>query len=284
MNRGCRSLEEVLAGPVEINRDSPQAAGLVVDYPGFASRGMNKLRDVGGRGLDGTFNGGLTWGADARMGAALTFNGSTGYISWGAGGGLPIYSGTTPYSLGFWIKGAAQSNKIFYGEGTSVTSNSYFMLASGFANTSRVRVAIIAIGATLLVAESTTVAFDSAWHHVCWVDAAGAAQLYIDGVLDATNFAYTPAAIAPLNMATIGVLRYGGSFAGYFSGSIATAIVSRVKYPPPAIWQMSHAPTTWDLYRPVARFWPGFVGGAVSISPDLASLGGATGVSIGGGA
>ena len=38
--------------------------------------------------------------------------------------------------------------------------------------------------------KSKQVVFDGIWHHVVWVDENGAARLYVDGVVDATDFTY----------------------------------------------------------------------------------------------
>jgi hypothetical protein len=269
--------------PFELNTDSPQAAGIVADWPVFASRGMNKLRDLGGRGLDGTFNGGLTWGADAQMGAALTFDGSTGYVSRAAGGGLPIYSITNPYSIAFWVKGPpGTATKYILAEDSPVSSTRYLLFGSLSGGAAEHLLVTIRpnSGGAVLYANSATHVLDNLWHHVAWTDVAGAGKLYVNGKLDAASCAYTPAATT-LTQLAFGA-KLGAVVGSYWPGTLAGVRYASVVWPPPVIWQMANPPTMWDLYRPVMRFWPGFVGGAVSISPDLASLGGATGVSIGG--
>jgi hypothetical protein len=66
---------------------------------------------------------------------------------------------------------------------------------------------------------STTVVFDSTWHHVAWVDDRGTAKLYVDGNLDPSNYNYTPVGTYSSTTTVIGAL-VRSAVAGQFSGQI----------------------------------------------------------------
>ena len=126
---------------------------------------------------------------------ALEFDGSSQHIRVTQNSGLPIYNDTS-YSVCGWVKASAQDDKRIFAEGSSASNNPLLTIGSGHASQSKLGMLVRNdAGTTLLgegaLKESTGDVFDSTWHHFCWVDNNGDADLYIDGTLDATNFNYT---------------------------------------------------------------------------------------------
>lgn len=138
---------------------------------------------------------------------ALEFDGSSQYIRVTQYSGLPIYNDTS-YSVCGWVKAAAQDDKRIFSEGSSSSNYPLFTIGSGKVSESlqsKLRVYIrndantTLLGANGSYVASTTTLFDDTWHHFCWVDNNGDADLYIDGILDATNFDYTRSGTFTLN-------------------------------------------------------------------------------------
>jgi len=250
----------------EINPKSPQAAGIVADWPMFASRGMNKLRDLGGRGLDGTFNGGLTWAADAQMGAALTFDGSTGYVAISP----PSLTGEMSISCRFNSTTVATSKCMIGDADVTGGTYQYLLLLNHVATYLTLR---WSSGGTYTLTGNKVLAANT-WYHVLAtrVGTTGAwtGTIYVNGVQD--NQSATT--INPPAQQGVSIGRRGLYSGYYWSGMLADVRLYNFGVPAPIAWQMYSQP--WDLYRPVARWWVGFTAGAPSFSPStLASLGGA---------
>ena len=137
---------------------------------------------------------------------ALEFDGTTQYISIAQTKDLPIYNEIT-YSVCGWVKiFGGQVAKRWFAERSTSDADPSFLIGSGTTNyENKVRIFIENDAAAILLAtNSTTTVCDDTWHHFCWVDNNGDADLYIDGVLDATNFNYTRSGTFTLNTTTIG--------------------------------------------------------------------------------
>jgi hypothetical protein len=136
---------------------------------------------------------------------ALEFDGATQYIQVAQTKDLPIYNETT-YSVCGWVKAPAQDDKRIFAEGSSASNNPLLTIGSGRttdSTTNKLQVYIRNDAGTALLGaygtKSTTAIFDDAWHHFCWNDNNGTAELYIDSVKDATNFNYTRSGTLTLN-------------------------------------------------------------------------------------
>jgi hypothetical protein len=136
--------------------------------------------------------------ATGRFGNALVFDGVDDYVSVPASQSLPLYRGNgAPYSICFWVKAPAQDDRRIYAEGNSaVGSQQLFSLGSGRSTdgagaNSKLR-HYLRNDAGLEVAKTISAAtvFDDTWHHVAFVDVAGNAVLYVDGVVDTRSFDY----------------------------------------------------------------------------------------------
>jgi hypothetical protein len=123
---------------------------------------------------------------------AVQFNGADQHGA--RAGGFPIYNNSS-YSVALWINGIGtnQSDRRFFSESSTNSDTPLFTLgshASGADGTVRVFVRDNTNTVTLS-RNSTRPALDGTWHHLVWTETNGLGRLYIDGVLDETDFAYT---------------------------------------------------------------------------------------------
>lgn len=154
-----------------------------------------------------------------KIGQALKFDGVDDYIKINTTSNLPVYT-TSGYSVSFWVKGPAQNQKCIYCEGSASADEPLFLLTGGNADTSKLEVHIRNnAGTNLTTAESNTTVLDNKWHHVVWTDNNGTGKVYIDGVLDSTNFNYTPSATT-ITTSSIGALNRLSGLSSFFAGSV----------------------------------------------------------------
>ena len=135
---------------------------------------------------------------------ALEFDGSSQYIRVTQNSGLPIYNEVT-YSICGWVKATKGT---IYGDGNSSTTIPLIAISNDTGGGGYIRVLIRNDAGSILVNNvlSTNVFYDNTWHHFCWVDNNGTAKLYIDGVLDATNYNYSRSGTFTLNTSCLGAL------------------------------------------------------------------------------
>ena len=70
---------------------------------------------------------------------------------------------------------------------------------------------------------STRPVFDGTWHHLAWVDRNGQGKLYIDGVLDESDFTYTRTNLTPTTTAVGAFVKAaGGNFLFGTADEVAT--------------------------------------------------------------
>ncbi|MCA8952654.1 MAG: LamG domain-containing protein, partial [Planctomycetes bacterium] len=125
-----------------------------------------------------------------QFGNALSFDGSSDYVLIPSNPVVPVYDGLgTPFSISFWVKAPAQSDRRIYSEQQAAPSGGgpLFTLGSGSgSDTDKLRVYIRGDTGTLTPTTATSlgVVFDDSWHHVVYTDHAGRSKIYIDGVLD----------------------------------------------------------------------------------------------------
>ena len=129
-------------------------------------------------------------------------------------GGSPIYNSTN-YTVSFWVNGfPSQLNKQVFAEGGATD---YFLLGtenpvSGGGSLN------VKMSTGMSDRKSTRTVFDTTWHHVVWVDENGKGKLYVDGVLDETDFTYNRSNLV-LNATAVGAL-YRTTPANYFVGDL----------------------------------------------------------------
>ena len=139
----------------------------------------------------------------ATVGNALDFDGSDDFVSLPQTGPFPL-SASNLFTLEMWVKGVAQEDSVIFAEGSITDADTRFSLGSGIgADTDKLRLYIVNDDDTEAIdAVSTQIVFDNSWHHVALVrGSASTAALYIDGVLDATDFNYTVGTLTADNTA-----------------------------------------------------------------------------------
>jgi hypothetical protein len=152
---------------------------------------------------------------------AILFNGVDQYGV--RQGGFPIYDNSA-YSVAMWIMatGIGQSDLRFFSESSTNVGagNQLFCFgthATGADGTMRVFIRNNA-GAAIMVRNSTQTVLDGTWHHIVWTETNGLARLYVDGVLDATDFDYTRSPLT-LNQTSVGAI-VRAAIGSYFAGAL----------------------------------------------------------------
>jgi hypothetical protein len=126
--------------------------------------------------------------------------------------GSPIYNSTN-YSVSMWLKAPfeTQNDRRVFSEGSSVNNNPLFTIGTDTAAASpSARVFIrsdAGVSTEVSARSSARPVFDDTWHHLVWTDANGVGKLYIDGVLDETDFTYTRLPLTVSITSLGGVLR-----------------------------------------------------------------------------
>jgi hypothetical protein len=134
---------------------------------------------------------------------ALSFNGTSQYTR--RQGGSLIYNNPV-HSVSFWVNGAAQDDRRVYSEGATNNNTPLFTLGTATAANQALKLFIRTDGNVAVLNRNTTrPVFNGAWHHVVWVDNNGAAKVYVDGVLDETDFSYARGTLT-LHMSSVGAV------------------------------------------------------------------------------
>jgi hypothetical protein len=230
-------------GQFTINRNSPQANGLVAWWPTLGCFGANTLRYVG-RGNSGTIN--ADWIADGEAGPLLTFDGTTNddfSISHATG-----LIGTDDWSVALWARcdGAADdTNWVAF----SVEPNGFLWIY--FSRWS---------GVTGISVDS----YDSVWgvrgaghtgftvgklYHIVAVGGASYLALYVDGAF--ANSSGT----AALGAAQASTFWWGSQFGSskYHLGDIGDVRFYNRQLSAAEVWHQYCPSTRWDLYLPYRR-------------------------------
>jgi hypothetical protein len=148
---------------------------------------------------------------------ALNFDGFSQYAS--RMSGFPIYNNTN-YSVSLWVnaQGQTQNDRRLFAEGSSTNTNPIWGIgttALGQDSFARVYIRNDA-NSIALDRVSTRPVFDGTWHHLTWVDRNGQGKLYVDGVLDESDFTYTRSSLTPTTTSVAALIRnaVGNNFFG----------------------------------------------------------------------
>lgn len=257
--RRATTLTDILNRPFELNRASPQAAGIVAWWPMLASRGMNKLRDMSGRGLDGAFKGAgePLWRVDGTLGAVLDFDGTDDFISVVDNPALSP-SGSFMFSCWLWSQtsGITKVNQVLVCKGVTDGDRSYVAQISSV-NKMLLYLTVDGTQANRCYREATTLVTQNIWQFwQFWFTVGSAPRLHIalNGIELAT--ALTGTEVSSVYNST-GALTLGdkGHTSNYFDGYMA-GMSFHVPAPPASVrWQMYDPATMWDLYMPLRRWW-----------------------------
>lgn len=229
-------------GVFELNRESQQARGLVGWVPLLNVSLIDRVR-----GLIFTQNGSPVWVADSQYGQALSFNGTTQYLSAGAVLTAP------PITMACWFITADNINSFTaMGLGLSGSVDHQFNLqVAGSIVGDPVRAQTKTT--TSVQATSTTGYSVNVWQHGCVVFASAIdRRAYVNGGSEGTNA--TSRIPVGINSTYIAALQ-GVSPGNFFPGRIADARIYNRALSPAEIYQLYDPATRWELYRPIQRMW-----------------------------
>lgn len=242
--------------PFVLNKGSPQAKGLVAWWPTLASRGANVLRDLAGRGINGTFPGGAnnpSWVTNSGMGSALLFDRSNDqYVNLDGSASLSITGELTHVA---WIYPTVL---------TAVASNVILTKRDEADGGTR--------GPQLDIRNTGKLSWgfnDGAWQEwkttnvvlsintlfcvVVTYREADAVVIYVNGVPKPTNVLLPPAMVTNPSPYLLGIYRNAGVPIANrgFDGSIGDTRIYNRALSAAEVWQQYVNP--WELYHPLIR-------------------------------
>ncbi len=190
----------------------PSLSTNIVSWWPFESLDVNAIPATtpdpwGGHPLSGT-DLDLTSLVPGKFGTGLEFDGLTKMAYRTTG--FPI-AGNPEYTVAFWVKadGTTQADLRVFAEGSDTTNTPLFAMGTAADGSNHLRMYVRSDSNAIPVAlDSQSAVLDDTWHHVVWTDRNGQARLYVDGVLDATNYTYNRTALTfTLNQTSIGGIK-----------------------------------------------------------------------------
>ncbi|HVR76442.1 MAG TPA: LamG-like jellyroll fold domain-containing protein [Planctomycetota bacterium] len=188
------------------------------------------LLDSEAAGNHGTFVGNpapvFVEGRDGTPNGAISFDGVDDYVTLPQGAGLPIH-GEPAFSITVWVKGVMQADKRIFSEASTTSGTPLFNIGTDntaiATNTGVTSIFIRSDANTAVVNHRKSVrqTFDDTWHHLAWVDDNGTASLYVDGLLQPTNYNYVRPALTT-NTSTFGAILRAAA-GSFFAGAIDDA-------------------------------------------------------------
>lgn len=147
-----------------------------------------------------------------KFGKALDFDGLSEHAYRTSGFAI----GANPeFSVAFWVKADAngQLDSRVFGEGSDTSANPLFTMGTATDSSPRLQMLVRSDSGSILLSRlSTTPVFDDAWHHVVWTEKGGKARLYVDGLMDETNFDYSRTGqTLTLNQTAVAALQRSGT-------------------------------------------------------------------------
>jgi len=156
-----------------------------------------------------------------QYGNALAFDFATKYGF--RTNGTSIYNATN-YTVSLWVQAdfTSQNDRRVFSEGSSSSGTPLFTIGTDPGATSSSASIFIRNDANAAVVngrKSARAVFDNTWHHLVWTDANGQGKLYVDGVLDETDYTYTRNTTT-LNITSIGAVLRSTGLGNFYFGNI----------------------------------------------------------------
>jgi len=189
--------------------------GLVGYWRFDEGAGSTTTTGPGGANNNGTLTGGMIWNSAGRFGAAVTFDGSSGYIPAANVTSLP--AANAAQSISWWLKVVTNPSTSAVQDILGLSNQgSSSAVQPGFRNG---QIGVWQYGGTFMVSAPPPTA--GAWHHYVYTydgspGTQGTHRLYTDGVLVASNSTIAPQTATP-------ILLEFGRWAGnleYLAGSL----------------------------------------------------------------
>lgn len=234
-------------GPFTINRDSPQADGLVLWMPhGGGDPGTSRHVDRV-RGLTFTKGGTPTWVLDGERGWSMLFDdASSEYLETGHGvpTGLPLTISARFYT------DRNNANQVIAGLADASLANGWHAL--WVRDNTKLQCFTFDTGDAQRFAESSAAVTINACEYGCGVWAASNdRRVYLN---EAKNTDTADGAGRTLNVTSIA--RISDSSPGYyFSGSVYDLRIYNRALTDAEVWQIYDPATRWELYKPTRRLW-----------------------------
>ena len=251
--------------PYQLNRNSPQARGLVAWWPttGIGLGTDPDLKDRSGHGYDMTAVNTPMVVTDGQMGRAVLYNA-------GASEYLKITSAVVtaePFTLCCWAYVTTAGRIAYMSIADKDVANRYHSLSWDSTPEGGGPAAVVArsYDGTVFDAPTSTSRTLNVWEHVCGVwAAANDRRAYINGGHKGTD-ANASGASAGIDCAQISGLA-DSTPGGYVSGRIADARIYNRALTDQEVLDLYLNP--WELYEPVIRWWAGYTGGGTPVVPD----------------
>jgi len=204
-----------LSGPNNLNQ------GLVGWWTFDGPDMIQNVKDKSGNGNNGAmigFTSTSTAVTAGKVGQGLKFDGGNDYVRINMNSGLPVCTMGGICSVSMWVNGSANDGQYIWSESNSVGSPLYGLIKDNTVCTGKhigglcVFIRSDTSSIRLLQASTATV-FDNKWHHIVWIDNAGAdgTALYVDGIEDTSNFTYSSAGTMTISTNCISALCRGSN-------------------------------------------------------------------------
>jgi hypothetical protein len=206
---------------VSITVSNPSTSGLVAAY-GFEEGAGATLGDASGTGNAGTING-ATWTTAGKYGSALSFNGTSNWVTVADSNSLDLTTGMT---IEAWLKPTALSGwttAVLKERGSGATGGlAYSLYASD--NTNRPPAGYINRNSTDYSAAAASALPLNAWTHVATTYDGTTMRIYVNGALAGSK------AVGGAMTTSNSPLRIGGNsiWGEYFSGLIDEVRIYKV--------------------------------------------------------
>jgi len=252
--------------PFSLNRDSPQADGLIAWWPGWAGAGTT-LHSYGGlRGsgtalaADGTFNGTIAWNVDpdGLMGNVVEFPGGVG----GDRVDIPFFLNPNdgPASICVWgylrsMPGNNDQNIIFQQEGAGGVK------WLGVRNDATKNSVTTAIGGILFEANTDITARTNEWiHYSCtWSSGgSGTMNIYLDGENDGSATRDPQSETSGYRYGAHKVPGMGPGEGESWDGFLCDLRIYNVEVPASVVRAMWSPSSRWDMYYELNRIYYSF--------------------------
>jgi len=208
------------------------------DLVGYWTFEDDSVADLSGSGNHGTLWGDPAYVTDSPAvlgGTSLALDGTGDFVNVTQNSNLPI-SSQPAATISMWVKGGLQKDMRIFSEGRSTSLKPLYNLGTDNTGTTEAFDLFVRDNTNSERAshiKSVTPVFDNSWHHIAFVDVSGLAQLYVDGVLDATSFNYTDAPLTA-DRTTIGAILRAAP-GNYFTGNIDDTAIWNSALGPSAI-------------------------------------------------
>ena len=230
------SLMMVLLLPVEAINDDSLAL-----YLSFDDGAGDTAADQSGNSNTASFNEGVDWTVDSRIGGAVSFDGATGYILAGDAGFTTLGEPGDSYTVEAWIM-TDQPGGVTWGAPVIAEKRRQpewqraFVLYINASNSLGVR---FETGDASLTVDAKSVAInDGSWHHIAVTRNGAEAEIYIDGSLAEVGDIGDEERSSPEQPISLGCRRANdGTPKDYFAGILDEFAVYSRALTEAEIWQ-----------------------------------------------